>query len=195
MNANARFLLGFACGAGLVLLPRVAGHLHAAVRSSQDRPAAAGTVRTHTEAHFSFTAHAPMAQVVPLFGADRERLWAPHWNPEFIRPNPAADAPGMVFTVAHGHLDSVWVNTAFDLQAGRIQYVYTIPDHLVTVITLNVKPQGEQTYVDVKYERTSLQPEADAHVEEMAKQDRTSGPEWESQINTYLEKHATSSPR
>jgi hypothetical protein len=193
MNGNTRFLLGVACGVGLALLPRAAGHLHAAVRALQDGPAASGAARAHTEEHFSFTAHAPMNQVVPLFGAEKERLWTPDWHPEFVRPNPAADVPGMVFTVAHSHFTSVWVNTAFDLQNGRVQYVYTIPEHLVTVITLSVRPDGQQTHVDVEYDRTSLRPEADAFVQKMAKQDRESGPDWEKQINAYLEKRTTAS--
>jgi hypothetical protein len=193
MNGSARFFLGVACGVGLALLPRAAGHLHAAVRALHDGPSATGAARTHTEEHFSFTAHAPMDQVAPLFGADKERLWAPDWNPEFVRPNPAADAPGMVFTVAHGHFTSAWVNTAFDLQNGRVQYVYTIPDHLVTVITLIVQPDAHQTHVDVEYARTSLRPEADALVQKMAEQDRNSGPEWEKQINAYLEKRTAPS--
>ena len=195
MNANSRFVLGVACGVGLALVPAAAHHLHVAMQKFHDAPAAPDASRAHTEEHFSFTAQAPIERVFPLFGADRERVWAPDWNPAFIRPNPAADQPGMVFTVAHYQFTSIWVNTAFDPQSGRVQYVYMIPDHLVTVITLSVKPEGQQTKVDATYERTSLQPEADAHVERMATQDRVSGPEWEKQINAYLEKNAAASVR
>jgi hypothetical protein len=42
--------------------------------------------------------------------------------------------------------------------------------------------------VDVQYDRTALSAEADAHVQHMAEQDRTSGPDWEKQVNEYLEK-------
>ena len=92
----------------------------------------------------------------------------------------------MVFTVAHQHFRAVWVNTAFDLKNGRIQYVYTIPDALVTVITLNLTPQGQQTRVEVEYDRTALSAEADGHVRHMAEGDRKSGPEWEQQVNQFL---------
>jgi hypothetical protein len=57
----------------------------------------------------------------------------------------------------------------------------------VTLITLNVTPQGDRTQVSVEYDRTSLVPEADSHVQEMAKKDRSSGPEWQAQINHYLQ--------
>ena len=130
-----------------------------------------------------------MEQVAPLFGADKERVWSPQWDPQFLYPLPVADAQGMVFTVAHHHLHAVWVNTELNLKDGRVQYVYVIPDVLVTVITLNLKPDGNQTLVEVHYHRTALSPEADAHVQEMAKQDHDAGPEWQTQINQYLEKH------
>jgi hypothetical protein len=188
MTGNLRFLLGLTCGVGLALLPRAAAHLHAAARALHGGQTASGASRAHTEEKFAFTANAPIAQVAPLFGADKERVWAPHWDPQFVYPLPAADREGMVFTVAHDHLHAAWVNTAFDLKNGRVQYVYMIPDLLVTVITLNLKPEANQTHVEVEYDRTALSPEADDHVRHMAKQDRESGPEWEKQINTYLGK-------
>ena len=192
MSGTLRFMLGIACGVGLALLPRVAAHLHAMARHLHGAPVETGPSRVHTEEKFSFIAHASMERVAPLFGADKERVWAPHWDPSFIHPSPAQDAGGMVFTVAHGELRSAWVNTAFDLRNGHVQYVYTIPDHLVTVITLNLLPQGNVTKVEVEYDRTSLRAEADEHVLKMASEDRTAGPEWERQINDYLDQHASS---
>src|SRR5271167_1816748 len=76
----------------------------------------------HTRTEFSFTVDAPFEQVVPLFGAHEERKWADGWDPQFVYPTPARDQQGEVFKVAHGQHSSVWVNTAFDLAAGRIQY-------------------------------------------------------------------------
>jgi hypothetical protein len=192
MKGNWLFVLGAACGAAVVLLPKAATHLHAAMYAFQGNVTATAAPRAHTEEKFVFTARAPMEQLAPLFGADKERFWSPGWNPQFIYPVPAADAQGMVFSVAHHHLRSVWVNTELNLNAGRVQYVYMIPDALVTVITLNLTPKGDQTVVEVRYDRTALTPEADAHVREMAAQDRVSGPEWEQQINRYLEKRSGS---
>lgn len=187
MSGTLRFVIGLGCGLFIGCLPLIVTHFHAAARGLHGQSTSnAGQARLHTEEKFSFTADAPIDRVFPLFGAEQERVWAPHWDPHFVHPIPAADRPGMVFTVAHGHLHAAWVNTQFDRETGKVQYVYTIPDHLVTVITLNVKPDGNQTRVEVEYHRTSLIPEADALVEEMAKQDRTSGPEWEKQINEYL---------
>ena len=184
------FPLGLAIGVALTMLPKVAAHLHPATHRLRGNNSQPGSSRAHTEETFVFTANGAMEQVAPLFGADKERVWSPEWDPQFIHPLPVADTQGMVFTVAHHYLHAVWVNTELNLKDGRVQYVYVIPDVLVTVITLNLKPEGNQTLVEVHYDRTALAPEADAHVREMARQDHDFGPEWQTQINQYLEKHA-----
>jgi len=179
------FVLGALCGAVVMAAPRIVGHLHAALHGGHS---GSGSERVHTEEKFTFTAKGPMEKVAPLFGADKERVWSPGWNPQFLFPAPAADKAGMVFTVAHGHLRAEWVNTEFDLKSGRIQYVYMIPDALVTVITLRLTPAGEQTQVEVEYDRTALSAETDEHVRHLAEGDRRSGPEWEEQVNGFLGK-------
>ncbi len=182
------FVLGLAFGVAAMAAPQVVRHLHAALHSDHAQP---GAPRAHTEETFSFTARGKMEDVALLFGADKERVWSPGWNPKFIHPIPAADQQGMVFTVAHDHLKAAWVNTEFDLKSGRIQYVYMIPDALVTVITLQLQPQGDHTQVEVHYYRTALSAEADTHVRHMAEGDRASAPEWEKQVNDYLAKATT----
>ena len=183
MKSLGLFLLGVVLGAVGMAIPKMAAHLHGLMAGG---PSGQGVARAHTEEKFAFTAHASIAEVAPLFGADKERVWAPGWNPKFVHPVPASDKEGMVFIVAHDHLKAAWVNTQFDLKNGRIQYVYVIPDALVTLITLQLKPDGDQTHVEVAYVRTALSVEADAHVRHMAEGDRSSGPEWEKQVNDYL---------
>lgn len=168
------------------MVPAISAHLHLLSSSIRGNRASQNGARAHTEEKFSFTAHGSIDRVAPLFGADKERVWAPKWNPQFIHPSPAADVRGMVFTVAHHHLQAAWVNTEFDLANGRVQYVYVIPEIMLTMITIKLQPDGTQTKVEVEYDRTALTPEADGRVQEMAQQDRVSGPEWEQQINQYL---------
>lgn len=188
MKAAWLFVLGVVCGAAVAMAPKIAAHLHSALgRGHGDKPAQ-GATRAHTEEKFAFVARATMEHVAPLFGAEKERVWAPGWDPQFIHPQPAADEEGMVFAVKHHHMKSVWVNTQFDLKAGRIQYAYVIPEALVTLITLKLTAEGNQTRVEVAYDRTALSQETDAHVLQMAEQDRSSGPEWEKQVNGYLER-------
>jgi len=185
MNGAWFFVLGLACGSGAMAWPRVQEHLHV-THGGQNAQTAAGSARAHSEEKFSFTAQAPMERVAPLFGADKERVWSPGWNPQFVFPLPAADTRGMVFTVTHGHRNAVWVNTQLDWKNGRVQYVYVIPDMLATLITLHLTAEGQKTRVEVEYERTALSAEADEHVRQTAEKDRAAGPEWETQVNAWL---------
>jgi hypothetical protein len=147
-------------------------------------------MRAHATATFRFTAEGPMERVGPLFGADRERVWAPGWAPAFVHPAEAHDTDGMVFTVEHEAGASVWVNTQFDLAAGVVQYVYIVPAVLATRITLQLRPAGARTDVEVTYDRTALAPAGDERVRAMSAADAAAGPEWAAHINEYLAKSA-----
>lgn len=148
-------------------------------------PVAAGS-RAHSRVTFAFDVSAPMADVMPLFGADRERVWADGWDPQFIHPSPAADRRGMVFVVNHPHGLATWVNTELDFAGGVVQYVYVIPSALVTWITVHGSPRDAATHVEVTYERTALDPAADAHVEQLAAADARAGEQWAREIGAYL---------
>ena len=147
----------------------------------------------HTEATFSLTLEAPMEVVTPLFGAERERVWADDWDPEFVYPTPAADREGMVFTVAHDGARSIWVNTRFDLDGGHVQYCYVLPSVMATRITIRVSSEGRSTRVDVTYERTALRAEVNEHVRRLSDADRGYGSEWQEQIGGYLRRRAARS--
>ena len=144
------------------------------------------TALAHTDRTFEFIAFAPMPRVAPLFGAERERDWSPGWSPVFVWPDSPADREGMVFSVAHGHKTSVWVNTRYDPEHGRFQYVYVVPDVMATLLTLTLTPREAHTIVRVRYERTALSADASSIVQEMAQHDDVAAPEWEHQINAYL---------
>jgi hypothetical protein len=130
---------------------------------------------------------APFDQVAPLFGANEERKWALGWNPQFIYPTPARDQQGMVFKVPKGQFTSVWVNTAFDLEAGHIQYAYLVSETMTTLIDIHLtRESGQKTAVTVVYERTALVPEANEHVQHFADEDAGAGKEWGDAINSYF---------
>ena len=140
----------------------------------------------HTREQFEFIADAALDVVWPLFGAYAERAWAPDWDPTFIWPEAGTDQEGMVFKVVQGDRTAVWVNTALDRAANRIQYVCVIPDLVITVITLRLSQTGPATHVAVTYERTALADAAGEAVTQMAGRDKVAGPEWAQQINHYL---------
>jgi hypothetical protein len=153
------------------------------------RAASSGPV-VHVRNEFEFTVHAPYLVAAPLFGPEGERGWAEgHWDPQFLYPQPARDIQGAVFTIHHGHRHAYWINTSFDLGTRHVQYVYLIPEAMVVLIDVRFsEPDPANTKVNVAYERTALNPEANEHVKELGNSDRESGKEWGSAINDYLAK-------
>ena len=158
--------------------------MSAATKSRESSAEAMAHVRTE----FEFTVHAPYEIVAPLFGAEAERGWASdNWNPQFLHPQPARDIEGAVFRVSHGHHSRTWVNTAFDLDRGHIQYVYFIADKMVTLIHIHLsQPDAANTKVQVAYERTALNATANDLVRQFGDKDRNSGPEWSADIERYM---------
>jgi hypothetical protein len=140
----------------------------------------------HVITSFEIDVSAPMAEAMPLFGADRERVWAKDWEPQFVYPDAPGDRAGMVFQVAHGHASATWVATQFDLARGTVQYVYIVPGAMTALITIHATAHGNRTHVTVTYERTALDAAANDHVRALAEADKTAGPEWSRDINAYL---------
>jgi hypothetical protein len=114
----------------------------------------------------------------------------------FIYPQPVEDKAGAVFTVErHGH-KAIWINTAFDLGNGHMQYAYFIPEALVTLVDVRLaRRDSSTTDVTVIYERTALSTEANAHVKRLGESDATMGKEWETAINDYFKKHSPEAMR
>ena len=167
------------------LLALFAGVVGTTLSHAQGKPSDA-PVRTREE--FTFVASGPYADVFPLFGAYKERLWAAGFDPQFIHPFPPHDEAGMVFTTVQEGLSRVWVNTAFDAASGHVQYVYWIEGVMTAWIDIHVtNAGGPTTSVHVVYERTALRPEANTMVLHMAHADANSGPHWAEMINRYLE--------
>jgi len=152
------------------------------------KPVSAAGPVLHVENGFESTVRAPYDKVAPLFGAHGERAWAGEdWDPQFLHPLPPADVEGEVFTVPHGHTHATWVNTAFDLQTGYMQYVYVIPD--VQAVLIDVRLQHDdpaKTGVKVFYERTALQTRFNDHIREMGRKDSLSAKERQTAIEKYL---------
>lgn len=142
----------------------------------------------HVRTEFEFTVHAPYKVAAPLFGPEGERAWTDgHWDPQFLYPQSAQDIEGAVFSVSHAHHSSTWINTAFDLNQGHIQYVYFIPNFMVTLIDIHLsQPDAANTKVQVAYERTALNASANEPVREFGDKDRKSGAEWGSEIERHL---------
>lgn len=143
-------------------------------------------LRTHTA--FDLVVHLPYAKAALLFGAQGERLWAgQHWNPQFLYPQPARDEQGAVFTVQHGSISAVWVNTLFDLDARHFIYTYFVSGIMVTTVDVRFTPVEERTTeVHVVYTRTALAPEGNGHVTAFTASDKTAAQDWQRALDTYI---------
>jgi hypothetical protein len=151
------------------------------------QPAAPTPQLLRTRTAFDLVVHLPYQQAAALFGPEGERPWAgKHWNPQFLYPQPAHDEQGAVFTVQHGPVTAVWVNTLFDLDARHFQYAYFIPDIMVTTIDLRFSPGPNTTTVHLVYTRTALTPEGKEHVTAFTNKDKSAAHDWQQEIDTYL---------
>jgi hypothetical protein len=141
----------------------------------------------HTQTIFTLNVHEPYEKALILFGPEGERAWAgKHWDPQFAWPQPAQDIEGAVFTIQHGPFTAVWVNTAFDVATGHLQYVYVIPGIMATTIDLHLHAEDASTHVTVVYTRTALTPQGNTHVKAMTEGDRTAGADWQKALDDQL---------
>ena len=170
------------------ILSLIVGIAGVAVPALAPTTTAAPAPLLHVSTSFDLVVHASYAKTAPLFGPGGERAWAgKHWSPEFIHPQPARDEEGAVFTIQHGPYKAVWVNTQFDLNARHFQYVYFLPDIMVTVIDVRFNSAGaDVTGVNVVYTRTALTAEGNEHVTAMSEGDKSAGKDWQKAIDEHL---------
>jgi hypothetical protein len=150
--------------------------------------AQSAAVPAHVSNSFHFVIRAPLSRAAPLFGPEGERCWAgQRWNPQFLYPQPGKDVEGAVFTVQRGAETSVWVNTLFDPEGGRMQYVSLVPGIHVFTVDVRLTPlDSSSTSVEVTYARTALNVGANDEVQTLGKLDRESGPHWQQAIESCL---------
>ena len=143
-------------------------------------------LRTRTA--FDITVGLAYADAAPLFGPEGERAWAgSHWNPQFLQPDPPHDEQNAVFTIQHGPVTAVWVNTLYDLEARHFIYAYFIPGIMVTTIDVRFTPiDSAATHVHILYTRTALTPEGNDHVAAFTANDKSAAHDWQQAIDTYL---------
>jgi hypothetical protein len=168
--------------------PVVLALILAAISPQQVEPAKPSTDLAHVSNTFHFEIRAPLSRVAPLFGPAGERGWAgQNWNPEFLYPGSGRDIQGAVFQVQHGQHTSVWVNTLFDLAAGKMQYVAFIDEVVVTTVDVKLtSTNASRTTVEVTYARTALRRAANDDVRALGDRDRDNGPGWQKDIEKCL---------
>jgi hypothetical protein len=147
----------------------------------------------HVQTTVDIIVRAPYAVAAPLFGPLGERLWeGDRWHPVFIHPQPAADIEGAVFTVRYDQQLETWVNTLFDLDARHFQYVFFLPERMVTVVDVRFKLIGPaETNVSLVFTRTALTPQSNPQVQAASEADKNAGSFFQSAIDAYLQRART----
>lgn len=152
--------------------------------------APASTQPVQVRRNLQFDLNVPPAQAAPLFGPEGERCWAGgNWDPHFVYPQPAHDQQDAVFTIAHGQSNMTWVNTAFNLPEGHIQYVAIMPSAMVMTIDLRLTATPTGTHIDATFIHTALDPSLNARVTEMADRHASNGSQWAHDIAACLQTH------
>lgn len=166
-----------ACGAMLIPLPTA-------------RSAGVEALEQRTQS-FTINLRGSVADVTPLFGPVREADWAPNWKPRFLHPAQGAQSEGAVFTsISSNGTERLWLLTAYDVNEGRVEYVFIAPGFTANQIKIRVVPNGDgQCKATITYWHSALALKGNEEVEKLnphwAEQQRV---HWETAINETLAK-------
>jgi hypothetical protein len=166
-----------ACGAMFIQLPA-------------SRSAGAEVLEQRAQS-FTINLRGSVADVTPLFGPVREAEWAPNWKPRFLHPALGGQSQGAVFTsVSSNGTEILWLLTTYDVNEGRVEYVFIAPGFTANQIKIRVVPNGDgQCKATITYRHSALAPEGNDEVEKLnphwAEQERV---HWERAINGTLAK-------
>jgi len=154
------------------------------------RSASAEVLEQRTQS-FTINLRGSVADVTPLFGPVREAEWAPNWKPRFLHPALGAQSEGAVFTsVSSNGTERLWLLTAYDVNEGRVEYVFIAPGFTANQIKIRVVPNGDgQCKATITYRHSALAPGGNDEVEKLnphwAEQERV---HWGRAINGTLAK-------
>lgn len=112
----------------------------------------------------------PIAEALPLFTPEGERLWAgPSWDPVYTIPDGAQDgsSPGTVFTTESVGGDATWI--VLERSDRGMRYARVVPGRIAGTIAVTCAAgvHAGQTRVRVTYDVTSLGPEGAVFVREL----------------------------
>jgi hypothetical protein len=143
----------------------------------------------------SFDLGAPMDDVFPLFGPERERDWAWGWQPEPVDPPQINAEEGAVFKTTHNGDETVWVISRYDPANGRVEYVTFRHDDRLGQISIQVSAMANGSHVEVTYAFTALSEKGERHIAHFTEDYyRKMIGDWQRAISHFLETGETLQP-
>jgi hypothetical protein len=140
---------------------------------------------------FTIALEGSVAEVTPLFGPVREREWAPSWRPHFLHPRQGSQREGVVFTTtAANRKEGLWLLTRYDIEEGRVEYVFVVPGFTANEIKIHVSSDGaRRCKATITCRHSALAADGNDEVKKLddrwAEQQRV---HWEAAINSLLAK-------
>jgi hypothetical protein len=111
---------------------------------------------------------APVEKAFELFSPLGERSWVPKWDPELLHPPGVSWAVGQIFRTGEEKGEAVWIVTALDRKAHRVEYHRVEPGRYVARIRVACSASGEgKTEVATAYAFVGLSEEGNAEIEAM----------------------------
>ena len=136
----------------------------------------------------TLTLGVPPEQAFVAFTPRGERGWAPEWNPVFHGSAEDDSAPGTVFEVAHGHRRSVW-QVLDRTDSAYLRYARTTPGISAGTVTVDVRPEGTGSRVEVTYRMTALSADGEAQLMVQSTDPDQSPSTWQERIEQFLATH------
>ena len=112
----------------------------------------------------------PPDEALALFTPEGERRWAgAEWDPQYAADPGREDgsAPGTVFTTESTGGDAVWI--VVGRTADSVAYARVVPGRIAGIVAVTCsRADDDACRVHVTYDLTSLSPEGEAFVRELA---------------------------
>ena len=127
----------------------------------------------------------PPEQAFIAFTPRGERGWTPGWEPIFYGPAEDDSAAGTLFEVMHGHSGSVWQVVDRE-DSTYLRYARTTPGVGAGTVTVELRPEGCGSRVDVTYKMTALSTDGEAQLTAQAADPHQSPSTWQEHIEGFL---------
>ena len=135
-----------------------------------------------------FTVVGDVGEVFELFSPLGERAWVPGWDPELLHPPGVEWAAGQIFRTREEKDPAIWIVTALDRPAHRVEYHRVEPGRYVVRVSVTCAPTADgATAVSTTYGFVGLSDDGNREIAAMSRAAYAEKMQrWERWIAAYL---------